>query len=537
MSDAYWLGKYLEDGSEAAFRSLVQRHLDLVYATAYRRVGNQALAEEATQNVFILLARKAASLRHRADLAGWLYRAALLKAKEIAREESRRAQRESQAAVLGTAMKEGDSLLKSLAAVLDEAMLDLREKDRQALLLRFFEDKSLREVGAALGVGEDAAQKRVAAALQSLTRAFRKRGYPAAGAAAAVAALRGAVQAAPSGLLAVVSQTAVAQAAGASLAGVSTLLARLMSLTKTQTAAVCLLLSVGPIALEWHALSAVHAEREFWRRQITTARAELPALEAKQKQTKRRLDAARAAAAQLQQALDRRHALAAAGTDEALYRWSEDSDYVRVPKSLLGKIALAGLSARREEQGSDADPTRPVIEEDGTVSSVLVEAFGLATNQVAALQDSLACFSRDFEALAREHSVFTNTPPGTHGLGGDSKTLLTSPFPEQGALLEQRLRQSLESILGPERAEILWRQARNDFVYRFNDFGRAEKMTTVVRADTLEPWFFVIGAVRQNGEVSDYRSAGFNLEEPRPDLRAWWPDLRPDTNNSIPEQQ
>src|SRR6516162_8590079 len=142
MSDACCLQEYLQDGSEAAFRSLVQRHLDLVYATALRTLRNQALAEEATQNVFILLARKAPFLAGRENLAGWLYKTALLKARELAREESRRNQRELQAVLLGTTVKPDDSLLRLLTAVLDEAVLDLRDKDRQALLLRFFEDKN-----------------------------------------------------------------------------------------------------------------------------------------------------------------------------------------------------------------------------------------------------------------------------------------------------------------------------------------------------------------------------------------------------------
>lgn len=177
MSDQQLLREYLDEGSERAFQSLVQRHVDLVYATALRRLSNAGLAEEVTQNVFVALARKAPFLNRDIGLAGWLYKTTLLEARHRQRAELRRKRREETAVAIGTTMKEEDSLLKALSPVLDEALMELREKDRHAVLLRFFENKNLREVGEALGVGEDAAQKRVAKALEELTRSFRRRGY------------------------------------------------------------------------------------------------------------------------------------------------------------------------------------------------------------------------------------------------------------------------------------------------------------------------------------------------------------------------
>ncbi len=162
MNDRELLREYLDGGSERAFQSLVQRHVDLVYSTALRRLGDAGLAEEVTQNVFVALARKAPFLSRDVAFAAWLHKTTLLEARHRLRGELRGKRREETAIAMSTTLREEDSLLKSLSPVLDEALLELREKDRHAVLLRFFENKGLREVGEALGVGEDAAQKRVA---------------------------------------------------------------------------------------------------------------------------------------------------------------------------------------------------------------------------------------------------------------------------------------------------------------------------------------------------------------------------------------
>src|SRR5438445_8524400 len=217
MSDQQLLHEYVDGGSERAFQSLVQRHVDLVYSTALRRLGDAGLAEEVTQNVFVALARKAPFLARDASLAAWLHKTTLLEARHGLRTELRCKRREETAVALGTTMKEEDSLLKSLSPVLDEALMELREKERHAVLLRFFENKALREVGEALGVGEDAAQKRVAKALEQLTRAFRRRGYTVPAATAVGAALHGVTQTAPAALASVAAQTALQSARAASI--------------------------------------------------------------------------------------------------------------------------------------------------------------------------------------------------------------------------------------------------------------------------------------------------------------------------------
>jgi RNA polymerase sigma factor (sigma-70 family) len=226
MNDQQLLREYLDEGSERAFQDLVRRHVDLVYSTALRRLSDAGSAEEVTQNVFVALARKAPFLGRDVALAAWLHKTALLEARHLLRAELRRKRRQETAIAIGATMKEEDSVLKSLSPILDEALMELREKDRQAVLLRFFESKNFREVGEALGVGEDAAQKRVVKALDQLTRFFRRRGYPVSAVTLTAAALHGATQAAPAGLASLAAQTALQSAGAASLAGMGLLIAK-----------------------------------------------------------------------------------------------------------------------------------------------------------------------------------------------------------------------------------------------------------------------------------------------------------------------
>src|SRR5438093_7126676 len=175
-TDFELLRDFTRHADQQAFASVVRRHLDLVYGTAVRKVEDQGAAEEVAQNVFAALARKAWQFAPDDSLPAWLYRTTLLEAKSWLRGELRRRRREQTAAQLGTTMNTSDEqpALRALVPLLDEAMLSLRQKDRTALLLRYYETQSLREVGVSLGVGEDAAQKRVAGALDHLARFFQR---------------------------------------------------------------------------------------------------------------------------------------------------------------------------------------------------------------------------------------------------------------------------------------------------------------------------------------------------------------------------
>ena len=209
IPDAGLLEQFARSASEKAFAELVRRHLPLVYSAAFRHTANPQNAQEITQAVFIILARKAASLGRRSVLSGWLYHTTRLTAANFQRAEFRRIHREQEAFMQSTLQEsKPDAAWPEVAPLLDEAMARLGATDRDAVVLRYFENKSLAEVGTALGVEERAAQKRVTRALEKLRKLFSKRGVSLTATIIASAVSANSVQAAPSGLLVTVTATA-----------------------------------------------------------------------------------------------------------------------------------------------------------------------------------------------------------------------------------------------------------------------------------------------------------------------------------------
>lgn len=175
--DPNLIKSFAEAQCEASFELLVQRHLDLVFGTANRLVSDRGIAEEITQNVFLTLARKGHSLSQHPTLAGWLYRTTINKSRERKRAEARRIKREQSAAKVQEQQSEGDSVWAPLVPVLDEGILELKESDRITVILHFIEGRTFPQIGHLLGVGEDAARKRLRKSLDQLTQFFRKQGY------------------------------------------------------------------------------------------------------------------------------------------------------------------------------------------------------------------------------------------------------------------------------------------------------------------------------------------------------------------------
>ncbi len=209
------LQRFARDGEEESFSELVRRHLNLVYSAALRQVRSPQLAEEVAQSVFTDLARRAVSLRPGTVLAAWLYEVTRRSAIDVVRREARRQLRE-QVAVEMNAMNPTPSDWAQVEPLLDDAMAALDETDRTAVLLRYFENKSLRDVGAALGTSDDTAQKRVSRAVDKLREFFAQRGVTVGTNALTVAVSANAVQAAPAGLA--ITITAASTLAGAAVA-------------------------------------------------------------------------------------------------------------------------------------------------------------------------------------------------------------------------------------------------------------------------------------------------------------------------------
>jgi RNA polymerase sigma factor (sigma-70 family) len=175
MNGTELLADFREHRSDGAFTELVRRYTNLVYAVASRRVANVALAQEATQLVFIRLAQAAPKLRGDAELVAWLHRTTVHVSIDLWRSEFRRRAREERAAAMQNEVDE-NTAWNEVAPALDEALNELNEGERQTLLLRFFAHKTMRELGAALGVSEDAAKMRVSRALERLRGQLSARG-------------------------------------------------------------------------------------------------------------------------------------------------------------------------------------------------------------------------------------------------------------------------------------------------------------------------------------------------------------------------
>src|SRR6185312_15762181 len=210
--DITLLRQYAEKDSEAAFAALTERHVNLVYSTALRRTGSPHAAEEITQAVFIVLAKKARSLSSKTVLSGWLYHTTRLTAANFLRGEIRRQQREQEAHMQSILNEPpADEAWTQIAPLLEDAMAKLGESDRDALVLRFFENKNLREVGAAIGTNEDAAKMRVHRALEKLRKTLEKLGVHSTTAVIAGAMSAHSIHAAPLGLAKAISTIAIAK--------------------------------------------------------------------------------------------------------------------------------------------------------------------------------------------------------------------------------------------------------------------------------------------------------------------------------------
>jgi RNA polymerase sigma factor (sigma-70 family) len=232
--------EYADRHSEPAFAELVHRHINLVHSVALRFTGHPQDAEDVTQAVFVILARKAQGLRAKTIVTGWLYETTRFTAKRFLRTQVSRQLREQEASMSTTNDSASESVWRQLAPLLEEAMASLSEKERTLVALRFFENKSAAETAALLGIQEWAARKRVDRALERLRRWFTRRGVALTTATIAGAISLNSVQAAPASLAK--TATAVALAKGAS-APASTLTLvkgalKIMAWSKAKTAIV-----------------------------------------------------------------------------------------------------------------------------------------------------------------------------------------------------------------------------------------------------------------------------------------------------------
>ena len=289
IEDTELLRRYAEEHSEAAFTELVQRRLGLVYAVALRQTGGDAhRAQDIAQTVFTNLARKASSLARQPVLAGWLYRSAQFAASDAMRAERRRQVREQEAHIMNEISSEDRSAgdWDKLRPDLDQVLSELDESDRDALVLRFFDDRPLVDVGAKLNLTENAARMRVQRALEKVRALLARRGVRSTTAALAGVLTGQAGMAAPAAIVASVSSAALAGAASGGALVSATEIFKIMSTTKTITAAAIVAL-VGLAGYEFAVIQRLKAsaasldrERGQMARDIAALKSEIEAAKA-----------------------------------------------------------------------------------------------------------------------------------------------------------------------------------------------------------------------------------------------------------------
>jgi RNA polymerase sigma factor (sigma-70 family) len=259
--------EFARHNSEAAFTELVRRHINLVYSVARRCTGNDGDAHDVTQAVFIILARKAAGLREKTLLTGWLYETTRFAGARLLRTNARRHAREQEAYMQSTLTEAGtDAVWMQLSPHLEAAMSKLAAADRALLVLRFYENKSGPEAAALLGIREDAAHKRVTRAIEKLRKVFAQRGVTLSGAAIAGAVSANSVQAAPVGLAAIVKAASLAAATTGTFSIFS-----FMTMPKLKLALNAMVVGGVTIAfvIQHQAQVKLRADNESLRQQIT----------------------------------------------------------------------------------------------------------------------------------------------------------------------------------------------------------------------------------------------------------------------------
>jgi RNA polymerase sigma factor (sigma-70 family) len=482
--DAELLQRYADAGDESAFRELVERHCGLVFSTAVRLVGgDEHLAQDVTQSVFTDLARKVHVVRARVSarreaLLGWLYAGTRFAASNLVRAERCRRAYERKAqemnATLNGETAAGELDWQQLRPVLDEAMGQLSPTDRDAVLSRFFLGHSFKEVGGHLGTGEDAAQKRVARALDRLRVILARRGISSTAAVLGATLASNAVGAVPTSLAAAIASASLTGAAGATAgSGVTVALLQLMNLTNLKTAALCLVVAGIPMLYQTKELASLHAEEARAQSAVAQQEQTVEELKAQQERLNRELRAVDASVAGLA-ASPRTNLVVVAKppTATALYGWSEDSPVIRVPKDLLQYADSTDVLTNRQ------------------LTDIAIDVLGLNETEVQRVNQILAETFAEYGVVEAAHTRPAEPDPGPLPSSdtrkpalppGEKKSFVTTLPPEIGTDFRTRLRQDLASVLGETRTSLFGHHTERLFEEMLGTKGTLTKVTTLVR--------------------------------------------------------
>ena len=274
-SDPELLADWLSQQREPAFHALVARYAGLVHATAKRTCYDDSMAAEASQLTFIALAQKAKKLTSCASLGGWLHTTAMMQAKNLLRKSQRENRKRQllQAAMETEPIHSSNGIWQEMQPVLDDALAALSDKDREALLLRFYRSLSIREIAATLGIATDAAQKRLDRAIERLRGKLARRGVQAGGSLGAAMLAGFAADAQAALPISILASKAIA-AGAVSTFSLSAMIAAiaLMKTSSLVPPAVALILAGAWTGTKYQALSATEARNGLFRDEIAAAR-------------------------------------------------------------------------------------------------------------------------------------------------------------------------------------------------------------------------------------------------------------------------
>ncbi len=455
--DAVLLRRFTTEISEPAFRELVTRRINFVYATALRQVGGDAhLAQEVAQSVFLDLARKARMLAQRTSITGWLYTSVRFAAAKARRARARRLNYEQEAHAMQELLcadSRGETDWNELRPVLDAAMHELGEQDREAILLRYFDGRALAEVGASLGLAENTARMRVERALEKLRGRLARRGITSTALALATTLTVQPGVATPAGLAARLSAGALAGAAVAAGGGAWAVWAGALEFMKTGkllSLVACALAAVGVggyLAGRHDTIRPTGGEPANARRLIQ----EVLAL----REENRRLGAERTA-------------LLAQSPKTMLAAATRPTDDMRTRLQTLTDLQKRGL----------VKPYFNVIFSTGRIAPAFVELFQLNAAEQETLQSAVSDARSRIEQLALANAAVRR-------IGENQVVIDVQPTPEGSAVADGLLDQ-FGRVLGPERTEAFKALGIKQFEQAFNQFGaeiRTIMLTRTTAAD------------------------------------------------------
>ncbi len=326
LNDQELLRDYAEHRSETAFTELVRRHIDLVYSAAFRMTGEAHSAQDVTQAVFVALGQNAARLARHPVLSGWLHTTSRNLAAKHVRAAVRRENHEQEAAAMNALMSAApDASWEQIAPQLDAALGELDDADRDAVLLRYFEKKSAREIAEILGISDEAAQKRVSRAVERLREFFSKRNVTIGASGLTVLISANAVQSAPAALLTTISATVLAGTAASTSATIAATKAIAMTTFQKTIVTAALVATVSAGIFEAHQNSESQKQIRNVQQQQSSLNEQFAQLQRERDDATNRLDGLIAENAQLKSNSNQQELLKLRGQVTAASRAAADA--------------------------------------------------------------------------------------------------------------------------------------------------------------------------------------------------------------------